>query len=265
MIIQAVFWIFKLVGKVMATVVGLWLYKELTMGICKYSKKLDDKIAVVTGATSGLGLEVTKQLVKRGCHVIMGCRNMSKASKTIQMIKKDQPDASLEAIELHLDHLKSVRKFAHEVKQVTDQVNILVNNAGVFYIEENELSEKSLKKHTKDGLELTVGTNFFGHVYLTQELMKLIKNGGTEMDPARIINVSSFGHIQGPINVIDLDLNANLGSFNSSYQYCLSKMALIHWSNKLARSLEAENVISVCVNPGEYIFKREDEWWVNIK
>lgn len=249
MIVVVLEWLLQTIGKVLAVTAGLWLYKEVTMGICRTTKDLTGKVAVVTGASAGLGLQTTLLLAKKGCRVILGCRNLAKAQQAVQYVKSKEPGAELEIVELQLAKLKSVKRFADEVARLTDEVHLLVNNAGVFYIEEEKLGQ-ALKKHTEDGLELAVGTNFFGHVYLSNCLMKLLRNGGKDDDPSRIINLSSFGHMQGKLNAEDLDLNANQRLFDPSYQYCASKMAIIQWSNKLAKELVDSNVISVSVNPG---------------
>ncbi len=87
MILNVILWLLKSLGKTIIAASLCWLYKELTMGICKCTKSLEGKVAVVTGASSGLGLETTLQLAKRGCHVIMGCRNQIKAKKAVAFIR----------------------------------------------------------------------------------------------------------------------------------------------------------------------------------
>ena len=95
-----------------------------------------------------------------------------------------------------------------------------------------------------------MGTNYFGHFYLTHQLLDLLKNGGTKEDPSRIISTTSFGHIIGDLRPDLLDCNANQKRYDPLYQYCSSKMAIMHWTNRLARKLKKVNVISLTVNPG---------------
>ena len=109
-----------------------------------------------------------------------------------------------------------------------------------------------VKQHTEDGLELVMGVNYFGHVILTEGLLDLLKVNKKAADPGRIITLSSLGHIMGALNINDFDLNANVRPYNPNYQYNASKMALIHWTNRLSRDLRysGENVICMSVNPG---------------
>ena len=98
-----------------------------------------------------------------------------------------------------------------------------------------------------------MGTNYFGTFMLTTLLRDLLVMGGNEFeDAARVVTVSSMGHLLGDLDVHDLDLNANRKPYNPSYQYCASKAALIHFSNKLARTFRDnnENVASFSVHPG---------------
>ena len=96
---------------------------------------------------------------------------------------------------------KAVEALFIKVKEENHgQLDILVNNAGVFYIEED--GGFPLKKHTEDGLELAVGTNFFGHALLIHCLMRLLKGPQAKAnDPSRILNLTSFGHIQGTLKI----------------------------------------------------------------
>ena len=95
-----------------------------------------------------------------------------------------------------------------------------------------------------------MGTNYFGHFYLTHQILDLLKNGGTPQEPSRIINVSSLGHLAGQLNAEVLDCNGLNRKYDPTYQYCSSKIAIMHWTNRLARKLKKVNVISLTVNPG---------------
>ena len=95
-----------------------------------------------------------------------------------------------------------------------------------------------------------MGTNYFGHFYLTHQILDLLKNGCTPQEPSRIINVSSLGHLAGQLNAEVLDCNALNMKYDPTYQYCSSKIAIMHWTNRLARKLKKVNVISLTVNPG---------------
>ena len=85
---------------------------------------------------------------------------------------------------------------------------------------------------------------------LMHQILDLLKNGGTPQEPSRIINVSSLGHLAGQLNAEVLDCNALNMKYDPAYQYCSSKIAIMHWTNRLARKLKKVNVISLTVNPG---------------
>ena len=212
--IQIVLWYFlKTSGKIMGMAFGLWLIKELTMGVNKSERNLRGKVAVITGGTDGLGLETAIQLAKRGCQIIITYRNQVKAEVAIDRISQ-VASSEVHGLALELGSFKSIMAFCQEVREITDRIDILVNNAGIFCIEE-DASGYPIKKHTEDGLELVMGVNYFGHVLLTETLLDLLKATGRPDDPARIITLSSIGHINGRLNINDFDLNSNSRSYNA--------------------------------------------------
>ena len=241
-------------GRLVLVLFFLWLAKELTMGICKFENhRLDGKIAVITGGTSGIGLETAIHLAKRGCHLIIGYRNQRKMKTAESIIESHAPEAKLDFLELQLTSTKSINMFIEEVYALTSLtgIQILINNAGLFCIEEDSLGQP-VKNYTEDGFELVMGVNYFGHVILTEGLLDLLETNENAADPGRIITLSSIGHIMGSLDINDFDLNANVRPYNPNYQYNASKMALIHWTNRLARDLRAsrKNVVCTSVNPG---------------
>ena len=193
---------------------GLWLYKELTMGLNKSERSLKGKVALVTGGTDGLGLETAMQLAKRGCRVIITYRNKVKAEASIDMIVKKLGHAEIQGLALDLASFKSILAFVQALRQVTDKIDILVNNAGIFSIEHDQ-EGLPMKKYTEDGLELVMGVNYFGHVVLTEKILDLLKAAGRPEDPARIVTLSSIGHVNGRLNINDFDLNSNSRPYNA--------------------------------------------------
>ena len=193
---------------------GLWLYKELTMGLNKSERSLKGKVALVTGGTDGLGLETAMQLAKRGCRVIITYRNKVKAEASIDMIVKRLGHVEIQGLALDLASFKSILAFDQALRQVTDKIDILVNNAGTFSIEHDQ-EGLPMKKYTEDGLELVMGVNYFGHVVLTEKILDLLKAAGRPEDPARIVTLSSIGHVNGRLNINDFDLNSNSRPYNA--------------------------------------------------
>ncbi|XP_054152560.1 retinol dehydrogenase 11-like [Oppia nitens] len=204
---------------------------------CDSDRRLDGQIVVITGANTGIGKVTALELSKRGAKIIIGCRDVEKATKAVNDIKTDNPDADIVVHKLDLSSLKSVRMFADEVKQCVDRLDILVNNAGVMMCPEWK---------TMDGFELQFGTNHLGHFLLTMHLLPLIKQAST----ARIITVSSSGHMMGKIHLDNINLRN--GAYTSWKAYAQSKLANVLFTRELARRLGGlnSNVKTYCVHPG---------------
>ena len=124
---------------------------------------LTGKTAIVTGANSGIGFEATRELARKGAQVVMASRNREKSEAAWQRIKDEQPDASVELLQLDLANLDSVRAFAAEFVQRDTPLDLLINNAGVMAIPHRQ---------TADGFEMQLGTNHFGHFALTGLLLE---------------------------------------------------------------------------------------------
>src|SRR5260370_13211049 len=125
------------------------------------------RVALVTGANSGLGLETTRALAAHGAHVIMACRNPEKARQAETNIKQTVPGASLEVAALDLASLASVHEGAHHVLPPHERLAWLFNNAGVMALPRHE---------TKDGFELQFETNYLSHFALTGLLLPRLLN-----------------------------------------------------------------------------------------
>ena len=199
---------------------------------------LSGKIAIVTGANSGLGLETTRELSRNHAKVYMACRNLEKAEIAFQDIKVENPDADIEIVKLNLGDLESVRIFSEKIHVKIDHLDLLINNAGVMAIP---------YRKTKDGFESQIGINHFGHYALTGLLMDLIRNAKN----ARVVNVSSLAHTSGVMNFDDL-MFENGRKYTRFTSYSQSKLANLLFSNELQRYFESKNIdaISVGVHPG---------------
>ena len=199
---------------------------------------LSEKVAIVTGANSGIGYETTLALAAKQATVIMACRNLEKAEKAAKEIRIRVPNAKLEIIQLDLVDLGSVRKFAKRFSEKYKQVNLLINNAGVMV-------PPFIK--TKDGFELQFGANHLGHFALTGLLMPSILASAK----ARIVNVSSSAHRMGS-GTIDFDnLNAEKG-YNPPNAYAQSKLANLLFTSELNERLMAmgSDVTATAAHPG---------------
>jgi NAD(P)-dependent dehydrogenase (short-subunit alcohol dehydrogenase family) len=194
------------------------------------------RVVLITGANSGIGYETTLALAKKGATVIMACRNIEKGKEAQAQILKQAPNADLTVMMLDLADLTSVDDFVQNVKKTRHHLNVLINNAGV-------MATPFLK--TKQGFELQIGTNYFGHYALTGLLLPLLEKA----PGSRIITVSSVGSKYGRINFDDIMSERKYSKWNA---YSQAKLANLVFGVELARRLKAANAktISVPVHPG---------------
>ncbi|XP_076887503.1 short-chain dehydrogenase TIC 32, chloroplastic-like [Bidens hawaiensis] len=188
--------------------------------------------AIITGPTSGIGLETARVLALRGVHVVMGARNLEAAAKCKEDIIKGIPGARIDVMKIDVSSLESVRNFANEYISMGLPLNILICNAGVM------MSPFSL---SKDGIESQFATNYLGHFHLTNLLLDTMKvtarNCGRE---GRIILTSSLLHRTTYKGGIRFDKLNDEQSYNSSNAYGQAKLASILHAKELARRLKEE-------------------------
>lgn len=195
---------------------------------------LKGKIAVVTGANGGLGLETARALAGAGAHVVMAARSQEKARDACRDIQFHHPEASLEIVQLDLGSLDSVRDAAATIVGSHPAVDILINNAGVMALPERK---------TTDGFEMQFGVNHLGHWVLTCQLLPSL----LAADAARVVTVTSTAHHFG--RWVDPD-NPNLeGSYTPWRGYGQSKLANYHFALGLQREfdergLEAQSLVA---------------------
>ena len=197
---------------------------------------LTGKTALVTGANSGLGYEITLALAEKGAHVIMACRNLDKANQAAANIRKQVANAVLTIKELNLSDLASVRRFATEMQPQLTKLDLLINNAGIMAIPERQ---------TADGFEMQFGTNHLGHFALTAFLLQpLLATPG-----ARVVSVSSGLHENATINFADL---MGKQGYDKWKAYGQSKLANLLFAYELQRKFVKAGMqaISVGAHPG---------------
>ena len=195
------------------------------------------RVAVVTGANSGLGLETAREFARKGAHVVMAARNLEKAAAAEQDILDGIPDASLEVRHLDLGSLDSVKTFATEVVNAHGRIDILVNNAGVMGTPRHE---------TTDGFELQFGTNHLGHFALTAHLMPALLRS----EAGRVVTVTSTArHFLSKLNVADPHLTNGYSPWRA---YGQSKRANSHFALELDRRLRSAGapIKSLVAHPG---------------
>jgi len=198
---------------------------------------LTDKIAVVTGANTGLGYQTTRALAGAGAKVVIAARNLKKAETSRTKVLEEHPDAQLEILEIDLASLASVARAAGELVARQPSVDILVNNAGVMAIPQRE---------TADGFEMQFGVNHLGHFALTAQLWPALVAG----DGARIVAITSFARrYRGRFDPADPPL---VGDYNRWKAYGQSKMANLRFALELDRRANRAGlpIASLVAHPG---------------
>ena len=196
------------------------------------------RVALVTGANSGIGFEAAKALAAAGATVVVACRSPERGKRAIDAILTEVPNAALELKALDLADLASVRAFADAFVEHHDRLDLLINNAGVMMPKE--------RLETADGFELQFGTNHLGHFALTMRLLPLI----TETEGSRIVNVASSAQNFGKLDLDDLQWTSR--SFNRMQSYGASKIANMLFTLELDKRLRAagRSTMAVSCHPG---------------
>lgn len=192
--------------------------------------------AVVTG-TGGLGYEDALALARAGASVVIAGRNPDKGAQAVATIKNAAPGAQVRFGQVDLASLASIATFAAKLLQEQDDLDLLINNAGVMTPPE--------RRETKDGFELQFGTNYLGHFALTAHLMPLLKRGRKP----RVVTLGSLAARSGAINFDDLQAERGYKPFPV---YSQSKLACVMFAFELSRRSKAAgwNVESMAAHPG---------------
>ena len=194
----------------------------------------DKKLALITGATSGMGYATAVEMAKKNYAVVMLGRNVEKGLQAAETAKRESGSQHIEFVPCDLASLDSIRAFATEFIQEHDTLDVLINNAGVLTIKRQE---------TQDGFEMQLGVNHLGHFLLTNLLLDLI----LDAEAGRIVNVSSGGHKWGTFYEEDPHMNK---SYNVIKGYGQSKLANILFTKELALRLQDTNVLVNTLHPG---------------
>ncbi len=201
--------------------------------------RLDGKVAIVTGPTSGIGFETALGLARLGAETILAGRNAVKCAQALARIRQSVPAAKGRVEILDLASLASVARFAEAVTASTGgRIDILVNNAGIMGLPTRQVTE--------DGFERQIGVNYLGHFALTARLKSALTaapNGG------RVVNVASVAHRRVRLDLSDLLCERG---YDPRHQYGVTKLAMLVFSLELNRGAAAGgwNFVSIASHPG---------------
>ena len=193
------------------------------------------RLAIVTGANSGIGLEAAKQLARHGAEVVLAVRNAQKGEEALRQIRAFAPGATVSQSALDLADLDSVRAFAERFRDEHERVDLLVNNAGVM---------APPKRVAAGPFELQFATNHLGHFALTGLLLDRV-----EPTAGRVVTVSSAMHRVGAIDFDDLQAERRYSRWRA---YGQSKLANLLFTFELDRRLRAagSQVRATAAHPG---------------
>jgi NAD(P)-dependent dehydrogenase (short-subunit alcohol dehydrogenase family) len=178
------------------------------------------KLAVVTGATGGLGYQTAMRLAQAGAEVVLTGRNDAKGREAISKIRNRFPDAKISFEALDLANLASVADFGRRFADAHSSLDLLINNAGVMAL--------PTRRTTADGFEMQFGTNYLGHYALTARLLALLRSARRP----RVVNLSSIAHRTGFIQFSDLQGERLYSPWKA---YNQSKLAMLMFALELQR------------------------------
>jgi len=238
------------------------LYVTLTTVYTDESVSMKNKVVIVTGSNTGIGLYTARALVKSGAHVIIAVRSVDKGNKAKQDIEQDCRDTNKSAnggqitvLKLDLSNLDSVVQFVENFKKLNLPLNVLINNAGMATMTNNV-------EEATTGVEPMFATNHLGHYLLTKKLLPLLKQSNTEQDPGRVVIVASGAHeMVSELTSDNLERHTKLPLLKKSAiktasvlkQYGFTKLCNIYHAQHLTNTLKEEgtkNVVVVSLHPG---------------
>jgi NAD(P)-dependent dehydrogenase (short-subunit alcohol dehydrogenase family) len=194
------------------------------------------RVAVITGANTGLGYETATALAAKGAQVVLAVRDVEKGKAAADLITRANPGSTVAVQELDLTSLDSIRAAADQLRAGHESIDVLINNAGVMF---------TPKSTTKDGFELQFGTNHLGHFALTNLLLDRV----LAAPGSRVVTVSSVGHrfARNGIRFDDLQWEREYSRVGA---YGQSKLANLMFTYELQRRLQGTNTIAVAAHPG---------------
>ena len=196
---------------------------------------MKQKLAVITGADGGMGMEITRAVATAGYKVIMACRDPEIAEEKRQLIMRETGNIALEIVPVNLASLSSTASFANELLQRGEVITLLMNNAGTM---------ETRRCITEDGLERTVSVNYVAPYLLTRKLLPLMGEG------SRIVNMVSCTYAIGKLDFPEFFLRGKKGAFWRIPIYSNTKLALTLFTIALSKKVKEKGIIVNAADPG---------------
>lgn len=217
---------------------------------------MKDKVFLVTGASSGIGIETGRALAATGAKVFLAVRSLEKGQAACSSFLEP---GRVELLKLDVSSLASVRAAAADFLSRSSQLNVLVCNAGIMLTPTREVSE--------DGFEIQLATNYLGHFLLFHLLKDTLLQSSTPAFNSRLVNVSSSGHNIANINFDNINLEGE-GAYNPAPAYGQSKLAQIYLSNYVDRVFGPQGLHATSLMPGgiltnlqQHVSQEEKDGW----
>lgn len=192
------------------------------------------RVAIITGAGTGMGFEEAKAVAAKGYYTVMACHHPAEAEEKRQEIIRETGNGNVEIIGIELADLSDVRRFADEIKARFDRVDLLMNNAGTiqtgFHL-------------TPDNIEHTVSVNYVGPYLLTRLLLPLMGEG------SRIVNMASLTYWMGRLDFPEFFTRGRKRGFHRIHIYCNTKLAITLFTFQLARLLKGRGITVNAADP----------------
>eukprot|EP00106_Octopus_bimaculoides_P019099 XP_014786541.1 PREDICTED: retinol dehydrogenase 12-like [Octopus bimaculoides] len=222
-----------LAGVAITIILPLSIRYYMKGATCTSPVKLEGKTVIITGANCGIGFETARNLLQRGARVILACRDVNKAKSAAKQLSELGSGVVL-VEKLDLSSFDSIRTFCKNIKQHITSLDILINNAGVYF---------HPYAKTEDGLEMHMGVNYFGPFLLTHLLLELFKNS----DSPRVIFVGSMLYKNGKIDFNNMNRQE---FFHQHGAYCDSKLACALFCREFRNRMSNTNINIYYVHPG---------------
>jgi NAD(P)-dependent dehydrogenase (short-subunit alcohol dehydrogenase family) len=194
---------------------------------------MNGKIAMVTGANSGIGKATARGLARMGAHVVAVCRDPARGEAAVAEVRRET-GGRIELMLCDLASQRSIRELAEDFRHAHGRLDVLVNNAGAIF---------GRRRITEDGHEVTFAVNHLASFLLTRELLDVLVRSA----PARVVNVASEAHRSGHLDFDDLGPPRRYSAIRA---YGTSKLANVCFTFELARRLEGTGVTVNCLHPG---------------